>query len=436
MQVSVETTNGLERKLTVAVEEEHIAKVVDGRLQDMTRTVKVKGFRAGKVPLKIVKQQYEEQVRQEVMTDVLQSTLYEAIGQEKLNPAGTPRIDKMDSEAGKGMEYTVLFEVYPEIKLGDLSAEKIEKTVCEISETDIDEMIETVRGQHKEWKSVERASKEGDQLNINFKGKVDGEVFAGGEANDMAIELGSGRMIKGFEEGLIGASAGDDVTLSVTFPEDYHAKDLAGKPAQFETHVNKVEEAVLPEIDVEFAEKLGIKDASIENLRKEISTGMQQELGSRLNTMLKASVMDVLIKTNSFDIPTALVETESEALKKQMMQNLAQQGMQQPDLKMDATMFADQAERRVRLGLVMSEIVQSEKIEVDDDRVKKKVEEIAAPYEQPQQVIDWYYSDKQRLAEVKALVTEEQVVDWVIDKVKVVDTQKKFKDIMSAEQQK
>lgn len=436
MQVSVETTNGLERKLTVAVEEERIAKVVDGRLQDMTRTVKVKGFRAGKVPLKVVKQQYEEQVRQEVMTDVLQSTLYEAIGQEKLNPAGTPRIDKMDSEAGKGMEYTVLFEVYPEIKLGDLSSETIEKTVCEISDSDIDEMIETVRGQHKEWKSVERVAKEGDQLNINFKGKIDGEVFAGGEANDMAIELGSGRMIKGFEEGLIGASTGDDVTLSVTFPDDYHAKDLAGKPAQFETHINKVEEAVLPEIDDEFAKKLGIKEASIENLRKEISTGMKQELDSRLNTMLKSSVMDALIKTNSFDIPATLVESESEALKNQMIQNMAQQGMQQQDLKMDASMFAEQAERRVRLGLVMSEIVQSEKIEVDDDRVKKKVEEIAAPYEQPQQVLDWYFSDKQRLAEVKALVTEEQVVDWVIEKVKVVDNQKNFKDIMSSEQKK
>jgi len=436
MQVSVETTNGLERKLTVAVEEERIAKVVDGRLQDMTRTVKVKGFRAGKVPLKVVKQQYEEQVRQEVMTDVLQSTLYEAIGQEKLNPAGTPRIDKMDSEAGKGMEYTVLFEVYPEIKLGDLSSETIEKTVCEISDSDIDEMIETVRGQHKEWKSVERVAKEGDQLNINFKGKIDGEVFAGGEANDMAIELGSGRMIKGFEEGLIGASTGDDVTLSVTFPDDYHAKDLAGKPAQFETHINKVEEAVLPEIDDEFAKKLGIKEASIENLRKEISTGMKQELDSRLNTVLKSSVMDALIKTNSFDIPATLVESESEALKNQMIQNMAQQGMQQQDLKMDASMFAEQAERRVRLGLVMSEIVQSEKIEVDDDRVKKKVEEIAAPYEQPQQVLDWYFSDKQRLAEVKALVTEEQVVDWVIEKVKVVDNQKNFKDIMSSEQKK
>lgn len=248
MQVSVETTNGLERKITVAIEEERISSVVDGRLQDMTKTVKVKGFRTGKVPLKIVKQQYEQQVRQEVVGDVLQSTLYEAIGQEKLNPAGQPRIDSLKSDPGQGMEYTALFEIYPEVKLGDLSKETVEKPVTELTEADVAEMLETVRGQHKEWVSVDRAAKDGDQLNINFKGMIDGEVFAGGEANDMPIELGSGRMIKGFEEGLIGAKVGDDVTLNVTFPDDYHAKELAGKPAQFETHVNKVEEAELPEL--------------------------------------------------------------------------------------------------------------------------------------------------------------------------------------------
>ena len=436
MQVSVETTNGLERKITVAIEEERIADVVNNRLQDMTRTVKIKGFRPGKVPLKVVKQQYEQQVRQEVMGDVLQSTLYEALGQEKLNPAGTPRIDSMNSEPGKGMEYTALFEVYPEIKLGDLSSESIAKPVAEITEADVDEMLETVRGQHKEWVEVDRAAKNGDQLNINFKGKVDGEFFPGGEANDMAIELGSGRMIKGFEEGLIGAKAGDDVTLNVTFPDDYHAKELAGKPAEFAAHINKVEEAKLPELNDAFATKLGIKDPNVENMRKEIRASMQQELDSRLNTKLKSAVMDALIKVNEFEVPKALIESESEALKNQMAQNLQQQGMQSQDLKMDASMFADQAERRVRLGLIMSEIVHSEKIEADEDRVKKKVEEIAAPYEQPQQVIDWYYGDKQRLAEVKAVVTEEQVVDWAMEKAKVVDNTMTFKDVMSPEQNK
>jgi trigger factor len=436
MQVSVETTNGLERKITVVIEEERLSSVIDGRLQDMTKTVKVKGFRPGKVPLKIVKQQYAEQVRQEVVGDVLQSTLYEAIGQEKLNPAGQPRVDSIKSDPGKGMEYTALFEVYPEVKLGDLSKETVEKPVVELTDADVDEMLETVRGQHKEWVSVDRAAKDGDQLNINFKGTIDGEVFPGGEASDMPIELGSGRMIKGFEEGLIGAKAGDDVTLNVTFPDDYHAKELAGKPTQFDTHVNKVEEAKLPELNDDFAKKLGIKDASVENMHKEIKSSMQLELDGRLNTKLKSSVMDALINAHDFDVPKPLVEEESEAIKKNMIENLKQQGMQDNGMQVEASMFADQAVRRVKLGLIMSEIVKSEKIEADEDRVKKKIDDIASPYDEPQQVIDWYNGDKQRLAEVRALVTEEQIVDWAMEKAKVVDKSVTFKDFMSTEQNK
>ena len=436
MQVSVETTNGLERKITVVIEEERLSDVIDGRLQDMTKTVKVKGFRTGKVPLKIVKQQYAQQVRQEVVGDVLQSTLYEAIGQEKLNPAGQPRVDSIKSDPGQGMEYTALFEIYPEITLGDLSKETVEKPTAELTDADVTDMLETVRGQHKEWVSADRAAKEGDQLNINFKGMIDGEVFPGGEAADMPIELGSGRMIKGFEEGLIGAKAGDDVTLNVTFPDDYHAKELAGKPAQFDTHVNKVEESKLPELDDDFAKKLGIKDASVENMHKEIKGSMQLELDNRLATKTKSAVMDALINAHEFDVPKAMIEEESEAIKKNMLENLKQQGMQDQGMEINASMFADQAIRRVKLGLIMSEIVKSEKIEADEDRVKKKIEEIAAPYDQPQQVVDWYNGDKQRLAEVRALVTEEQIVDWAMEKAKVVDKSVTFKEIMESEQQK
>ena len=435
MQVSVETTNGLERKITVVIEEERLSSVIDGRLQDMTKTVKVKGFRTGKVPLKIVKQQYAQQVRQEVVGDVLQSTLYEAIGQEKLKPAGQPRVDSVKSEPGEGMEYTALFEVYPEVKLGDLSKETIEKPTAELTDADVADMLETVRGQHKEWVTADRAAKDGDQLNINFKGMIEGEVCPGGEAADMPIELGSGRMIKGFEEGLIGAKAGDDVTLNVTFPDDYHAKELAGKPVQFDTHVNKVEESKLPELDDDFAKKLGIKDASVENMHTEIKSSMQLELDNRLNTKMKSAVMDALISAHEFDVPTPLVEEESEAIKKNMIENLKQQGMQDNGMQVEASMFADQAIRRVKLGLIMSEIVKSEKIEADEERVKKKIEDIAAPYDQPQQVIDWYNGDPQRLAEIKALVTEEQVVDWAIEKAKVVDKSVTFKEIMESAQQ-
>ena len=436
MQVSVETTTGLERKITVVIEEERLSSVIDGRLQDMTKTVKIKGFRPGKVPLKIVKQQYAQQVRQEVVGDVLQSTLYEAIGQEKLTPAGQPKVDSLKSDPGQGMEYTALFEIYPDVELGDLSKQTVEKPLVEITDADVADMLETVRGQHKEWVETDRASKDGDQLNINFKGMIDGELFPGGEADDMSIELGSGRMIKGFEEGLIGAKAGDDVTLNVTFPDDYHAKELAGKPVQFDTHINKVEEAQLPELNDDFAKKLGIKDASIEGMNKEIKAGMQLELEQRLNTKIKTSVMDALIAAHDFDVPTPLVEEESEAIKKNMLENMKQQGMQDNGMEINASMFADQAIRRVKLGLIMSEIVKSEKIEADEERVKKKIEEIAAPYDQPQQVVDYYNGDKQRFAEVAALVTEEQVVDWAMEKAKVVDKKISFKDLMDSEQNK
>ncbi len=433
MQVSVEASNGLERKMTVAIEEEKIASVVDGRLKDMTKTVKVKGFRPGKVPLKIVQQQYGDQVRQEVVGDVLQSTLYEAINQEKLNPAGQPRIDSLKSDPGQGMEYTASFEVYPEISLGDLSSETIEKPVAEITDKDVDDMLETLRGQHKEWVEVDRAAKEGDQVNINFKGSIDGEAFAGGEASDLSLELGSGRMIKGFEEGLVGAKAGDDVVLNVTFPDDYHAAELAGKAAQFDTHVNRVEEAKLPELNDDFAKKLGIKDGSLESMKKEVRESMQQELESRIKTRLKSAVMDALINVHEFDVPAALISQESEALKNNMLQNLAQQGMQQDGMQLDASMFADEATRRVKLGLIMSEIVKEEKINPTDEQVKQKIEEIAAPYEQPQQVIDWYNADNQRLNEVKAVVTEDLIVDWALEKAKVADKTMTFDEVVNGQ---
>lgn len=430
MQVSVETTNGLERKLKVAVEEERIAKAVDQRLNEMTRTVKVNGFRKGKVPLKVIKQQYGKQVRQDVINEVLQSTFYEALGQEKLRPAGTPNFD-LGEVADSGIEYTATFEIYPEVQVADLSGEKIEKPVAEITDTDIDEMIENVRGQNKEWVEVSREAKEGDQVNIDFVGSIDGVAFPGGEAKGVALELGSGRMIKGFEEGLVGVKSGSDLTLEVTFPDDYHANDLAGKTAQFATHVNSVTEAKLPEINDDFAKKLGIKDPSVANLRQEIKESMQRELDGRLNNNLKTAVMDKLIEAHQFDIPAALIENESYALMQQMAQNLQQQGMSPQDLKMEPAMFHDQALRRVKLGLIMAEIVHKESIQADSDKVRAMVEKIAAPYEHPEQVVSWYYSDKKRLAEIESMVMEEQIVDWVMNQAQVVDKSMTFKELMN-----
>ena len=431
MQVSVETTSGLERRLTVAVEEDRIADAVQHRLKDMTRTVKMKGFRKGKVPLKVVQQQYGNQVRQEVIGDVLQSTFYEAVSQEKLRPAGMPRFDTKEMAPGKGLEYTATFEVYPEVAIADLSQQSIEKPVCEINEADVDNMIENIRKQNMAWEAAERAAEEGDQVNLDFKGIIDGEVFEGGEGKGMTVVIGQGRMIAGFEDGLKGAKAGDDLTLDLSFPDNYHAEHLAGKPVQFAIHVNTVNAPKLPEIDAEFARKLGVADGDLAKMREEIRNNMQRELENKVKSRLKEGVMDKLLTSHEIEVPAALVDNEARALVNQMMQNLTSQGMAQKDLKLDPGMFREQAKRRVKLGLIMSEIVKQHDLHVDPDKVKAMVESIAAPYEHPEEVVKWYYGDKRRLAEVESLVFEEQVVDWVMEQAKIEEKAIEFNELMN-----
>jgi trigger factor len=431
MQISVETTNGLERRLTVAVEEDRIADAVQSKLKDLTRTVKMKGFRKGKVPLKVVQQQYGNQVRQEVIGDVLQASFYEAVSQEKLRPAGMPTFDTKEMAPGKGLEYTATFEVYPEVAIADLSQQSIEKPVCEITDADVDNMIENIRKQNTAWETAERAAEEGDQINIDFKGMIDGEAFEGGEGKGMTVQIGQGRMIAGFEEGLKGAKAGDDLTLNLTFPDEYQAEHLAGKPVEFAIHINSVEAPKLPEVDAEFAKKLGVSDGDLDKMRDEIRNNMQRELENKIKSRLKEGVMDKLLASHEIDVPAALIDNEARALVNQMQQNLVSQGMGQQDLKLDPAMFNEQAERRVKLGLIMSEIVKQHDLQVDPDKVKTMVESIAAPYEHPEEVVKWYYADKQRLAEVESLVFEEQVVDWVMDQVKVEEKDIEFNELMN-----
>ncbi len=431
MQVSVETTSGLERRLTVAIEEARIAQAVDSKLKEMAHTVKVKGFRPGKVPLKVVKQQYGGQIREDVVNEVLQSTFYEALSQENLHPAGTPTFSTNESTPGKGLEYTATFEVYPELKLASLADQTIEKPSVEIAETDIDNMIDRIRRQHMSWEASDATAEKGDQVNIDFKGTIEGEAFEGGEGKDTSIELGSGRMIAGFEDGLVGAAKGADVTLDLTFPDEYHATELAGKAVQFAVQVNAVEKPLLPEVDDAFAKKMGVENGEITQLRKDILENMELELGKQLKTKLKEQVMDTLIDANKIDIPKSLIENESEALRNQMVQNLSNQGLNQTDVSsLDTTMFADQAQRRVSLGLIMNEIVKENAIKVEAENVRALVEEIARPYEQPEEVIKWYYADKKRLSEVESLALEEQVVEWAMEQAKVVDTKATFDEVM------
>ena len=433
MQVSVETTQGLERRMVVEIEEAKVSDAVETRLKSLAKTTKIAGFRAGKVPMKVVKQHYGSQVRQEIVSDLVQSTFYEAVTQEKLRPAGGPTIGN-DLAATDGLKYTATFEVYPEIEIASFDGVSVDKDTAEITEADVDEMIETIRKQNKAWEDAGRASEDGDQVTVDFAGTVDGEAFEGGTGTDMAVELGSKRMIAGFEDGLKGLKEGEDATLSLTFPDSYPQKELAGKPVEFKITVKKVEQTALPPVDEEFAKKMGVEDGNLEQMRKDIKENMQRELEAKIKTNLKQAVMDKLIDLHDMEVPKALTEQESTVLMEQMQQNLTSQGMNAGDVKLNPEMFKDQAQRRVSLGLIMAEIVKDNEIKVDDDKVKAKVEEIAEPYEQPEQVISWYYGDKQRLAEIESLVFEEQIIEWMLSKVSVNENTKKFNELMKPEE--
>lgn len=436
MQVSVESPTTLERRLTVVVEEQQIDEAVQKKLASLSKSVKLKGFRAGKVPMKVVKQHYGNQVRQEVLQDVIQSSFYQAINQEQLNPAGMPSFDPKPSAPGQGLEYTATFEVYPQIELGDFSGVQIEKPVVAITDNDIDDMLETIRKQHITWSQVDRVAAEGDQVTVDFVGKVDGEVFPGGSGTDMTVEIGKGKLINGFEEGLVGAGTGDEKVLDLTFPDPYQSPELAGKPVQFTVTVKSVSEPVLPELNDEFAAKMGIEAGTLAGLREEVKQNMARELDTNIDNKVKKAVMDKILELHKIDIPSALVKQESQALAQQMMQNMQQQGMSAEQGKLSPDVFEAEASRRVSLGLVMAEIVKQQGFKADEDKVRQKIEQIAEPYEQKDQVIQFYYGDQRRKAEIESVVIEEQIVEWVLGQATVSDKPMSFKEIMYPSSQK
>lgn len=429
MQVTVEQTGSLERRMNVAVPEERIDQEVQSRLQRLSRTAKVKGFRPGKVPMKVIAQQYGKQVRDEVVGEVIQSTYFEAINQEKLQPAGMPSIEPKVIEQGKGLEYTATFEVMPKVELADIKGAKLEKVAAEVSDEDLDKMLENLRQQRASWKEVKRKAKKGDRLNIDFKGTIEGEEFSGNSGEDVAVTIGSGRMIEGFEKGLTGAKTGEELTLDLQFPEDYANKEVAGKPVQFQVKVNKVEAPELPEIDEEFAKSFGIGDGSLESLRNEVRQNMERELKQAVGAKNKQAAMDKLVELNKLEVPTAMVDQEAQGLKQQMMQQMYQpQGKSGVDL--DAALFKEQAERRVTLGLLLAELIKVNEIKVSEEQLKAKVDEIASTYEKPEEVVNWYYGDKKRLSEIETLALEDAVVDWIFAQADVSEKQSGFDEVM------
>ena len=429
MQVSIESSTGLERQLKIGVPADKIDQEVTDRLQKATKTVSIKGFRKGKVPLRVVKQHYGKGVRQEVIGEIVNSSFYEAIQKEELRPVGQPRIDDLKDAEGQDLEYLAIFEVYPEVKLADLGKVKVSRPVADVTPEDVEKMISVLRDQQATFTAAEKAAEEGDQVNIDFVGTHKKEEFTGGSAEGQDLVLGSNSMIPGFEDGLIGVSAGDETVLKLKFPKDYHSEELKGKAVQFAVTVNSVSEKQMPEMDDDFFKMYGVETGGEEKFREDIEANMERELRNAIRTKVKNRVMDQLFSLNKVDVPAALVSNEITQLKQQMVQQFG--GGQQIDLSMlPDDMFKEKAERRAALGVIVSEVVKVEELTPDADQVRARVDEIASTYEQPQEVVDYYYSKPELLSSVEAVVLEDQVTELVLSKAKVKEEAQPYDEVV------
>lgn len=418
MQVSVENTSALERRMTIGVPAERIETEVNKRLQQTARRAKVPGFRPGKVPMSVIRQRYEAAARQEALGDLIQATFYEAVMEQKLNPAGQPSVEPKVFEKGKDLEYVATFEVFPEFSVAGFESITVERQSAEVTDADVDNMLDILRKQNVRYEVAEREAQNEDQLNIDFAGKIDGEAFAGGSATGTQLVLGSGRMIPGFEDGLVGAKAGEESVLNVTFPEDYQNLDLAGKAAEFSVKVNSVSAPTLPELNDEFFAQFGIKEGGLEGFRAEVRKNMERELRQAIKAKVKNQVMDGLLASNPIEAPKALLANEVDRLRVQAVQQFG--GNIKPD-QLPAELFEEQAKRRVVLGLIVAEVVKQFELKPDDARVRELIQEMASAYQEPEQVVSWYYKNDQQMNEVRSVVLEEQVVDTVLQKASVTD---------------
>lgn len=432
MQVSVEKTSELSRKMTVSIPDAQVQEKMEARFKKLAREVKVDGFRPGKVPVQIVKKLYGERVRGDVVGDLIQSTYFEALQQQDLNPAGHPHIVPSDKE--EGFEYVAEFEVYPEISLDAVKGLAITRPQSSVDESDVDNMIAKLREQKRSWNGVERASQQGDRVTIHFSGVCDGENFTDGKVENYAVEIGGNQMIPGFEDELQGLAAGESKTFLITFPEKYNSEKLAGKQAEFQIDMVKVEEPVLPEVDAEFIKAYGVDEGGPEAFRADVKTNMERELAQGLKAKLKIAVLDALHDNIAVNIPKALVDQEIQQLQQPYVERAKQMRLKVQDLNLPAEMFEEQAKRRVALGLIMGEIIQQNQLTVDADKVRAVIDDMAKSYESPQDVINWYYADKSRLNDVEQMVLEDQAVAWIIEQAKVTDQIIGFDEVMERRQ--
>ena len=431
MQISVEKTSELKRRMTVSLPEEDIQEKMESRLQSLAREVKLDGFRPGKVPKNVVKKMFGSRVRGEVTGDMIQSSYFDALQDQGLKPASPPHVVPADQEKeGGGFQYTAEFEVYPEVSLEGVEQIEIKRLVAQVQEHDIDAMIEKLRDQKKEWKEAAQPAKAQDRITINFTGVSEGENFTDGKTENYKVVIGSGQMIPGFEDNLLGVEVNVEKTFTITFPEDYGNKNLAGKEAEFMVEVTDVEEPVLPEVNADFIKAYGVEGGDLDSFRVHLKENMQHELAQALHGKLKNAVMDGLYEKIQLTLPQALVDQEAEALMKPYRERATQQNMKIEDLNLPNNEFENQAKRRVGLGLILAEIIQQQKIKVDGQRVRSTIEGMAKTYESPEDVVKWHYAEEGRLNDVEQMVLEDQTVEWLLDQIKTIDAETTFKEIM------
>lgn len=429
MQVSIEKTSGLERRMKVQVPAERVDREVDDRLRSLGKRAKLNGFRPGKIPFDVVKKRFGDQVRSEVVTDLLQSSCNDAFVQEKLNPAGGPRIDTVNNAPGKDLEYTAVFEVYPEFSLQGVEGIKLERPVAEIQESDVDALIDNLRNQRASWETAERAASKGDRVVVDFEGSIDGTPFPGGKGDKVPVELGAGRMLEDFETGLMGIRAGDEREFEVRFPEDYQAKEVAGKTASFKATAHRVEGKQLPELDDEFCRGFGIGEGGIARLREEVGNNMRREMEKTVKRKLKDQVLDALLAANTLELPASLVDSEVEQLKQDA---LARMGIRddRKASELPRDLFEEQAKRRVSLGLIIGEIISSQDLRVDSKLVEERMQQMAGDYSNPAEALRSLRANPQAMRQLESVALEDQAIDWVVAQAKVTDKPTTFKELM------
>jgi len=435
MRVSIETTSGLERRLSVGVPADRVDGAVDQRLREASRNVRLPGFRPGKVPMRVMKQRFGAGVRQEVLGEVISQTFQEAVQSENLRPAGQPKIEPKSFDAGKDIEYTAIFEIFPTVAVKEVAGFDVKKPVADVTEDDVNEIIEVFRKQQGSLENVERAAEEGDTVVIDFVGTRDGEAFEGGSGDDLSLELGSGRMIPGFEDGISGMSAGDKKSLDLTFPDDYQQEDLQGAAVQFDITVKEVKAMELAPLDDKLFASYGVEEGGEETFRAEVKKNMERELRNAVQNHVKQQVMDAIVEAHAdLEIPSSLVGQEINVMRSQMFQQFGGQPNQNMDLQsiLPDDMFKEQAERRVKLGLLLSEMIGKFDLQADSAKVREMIEDIASTYQEPEEVVNYYYSENEQLAQIESRVLEDQIVDKVLEAASVAEETCSYQEALAA----